>query len=48
MSVLVGGSGLGLYWAKKIVDLHEGSITVSSTPGKGSTFTVTLPTDEQR
>lgn len=45
MSVLVGGSGLGLYWAKKIVDLHGGSINVASRSGKGSTFTVTLPID---
>jgi len=45
MSILVGGSGLGLYWAKKIVDLHGGSITVASVSGEGSTFTVTIPTN---
>lgn len=45
MSVLVGGSGLGLYWAKKIVDLHGGSITVASEQGKGSTFAVMLPVE---
>lgn len=39
----VGGSGLGLYWAKKIVDLHDGIIKVTSVPNKGSTFSVYLP-----
>src|SRR5204862_6002901 len=37
------GTGLGLAVAKKIVDEHEGSITVRSAPGEGSTFTVRLP-----
>lgn len=37
------GTGLGLYLAKSIVDLHGGSIHVQSKPGKGSTFTVRLP-----
>ncbi len=40
---IIEGSGLGLYWAKKIVDLHGGSINVTSTPNKGSVFTVVLP-----
>lgn len=43
LSQHVGGSGLGLYWAQKIIDLHQGYITVDSTPGVGSTFTITLP-----
>lgn len=43
LSTMVGGSGLGLYWAKKIVDLHSGEVCVSSRPNKGSTFTIVLP-----
>jgi signal transduction histidine kinase len=39
-----GGSGLGLAIVQSIVREHEGSIEVESTPGKGSTFTMKLPT----
>jgi PAS domain S-box-containing protein len=43
LSTQVGGSGLGLYWAKKIVDLHDGAITMTSFPGDGTTFSIELP-----
>jgi two-component system NtrC family sensor kinase len=37
------GKGLGLANAYQIVQNHKGKITVASTPGKGSTFTLTFP-----
>ncbi len=40
------GTGLGLSMTRKILDLHEGRITVKSEPGKGATFTVFLPREK--
>ena len=37
------GNGLGLTLAKRIVDLHQGTIGVSSIPGTGTAFPVRLP-----
>ncbi len=38
-----GGTGLGMVVVKKIVDEHEGTIEVESTPDKGTTFRIHLP-----
>lgn len=43
-----GGTGLGLAVTYGIVQEHSGHISVSSTPGQGSTFRITLPTTDPR
>lgn len=43
LSTKVGGTGLGLYWAKKIIDLHDGTIEYESAAGSGTTFRICLP-----
>lgn len=42
------GSGIGLTIVKRLVELHRGSIKVSSEPGVGTAFTVRLPLDREK
>jgi len=39
------GSGMGLAFCKKLVDSHNGTITIESEEGEGSTFIITLPAE---
>ena len=43
-----GGTGLGLVLCQRFAELMEGEVTVDSTPGKGSTFTVELELEMRR
>jgi signal transduction histidine kinase len=42
LSQKVSGSGLGLYWVREVIRLHEGIIDIESTPGVGTTFIISL------
>jgi signal transduction histidine kinase len=39
----ISGTGLGLWLSREIARMHDGDLTVESTPGSGSTFTLQLP-----
>jgi signal transduction histidine kinase len=41
----LGGTGLGLAIVKHIAEVHGGHVTVKSSPGAGSTFTMHIPLD---
>lgn len=43
ISTKQSGSGVGLYQAKKIAELHNGDVTLEDTTAQGSTFVLTLP-----
>ena len=39
----LGGTGLGLSIVKHIIQAHQGKVSVTSTPGEGSTFSIQIP-----
>ena len=39
----LGGTGLGLSIVKHIIQAHQGTVSVTSTPGEGSTFLIQIP-----
>lgn len=43
LSIQRGGTGLGLYWSREIIVMHDGKITVDSIHGEGTRFSISLP-----
>ncbi|MGH1350293.1 MAG: ATP-binding protein [Methyloligellaceae bacterium] len=43
----IGGTGIGLTVVKKFVEMHDGTISLESTLGEGTSFILTFPLDEQ-
>ena len=46
--ILICGTGVGMAITKKIVEYHNGTISIDSEPGRGSEFTITFPVNNQR
>lgn len=46
LSIQRGGTGLGLYWSREIIVMHDGKITVASHHGEGTRFSIYLPVAE--